>query len=416
MLPLGGTGDRPAITAQGHTASYGHLRALIAARRAAWPAGDTEPVPADGETVLDRLVTVFAAAAEGRPVLVSDPALPVPALGVLPPGTSLIAVTSGTSGAPRPVLRTAASWTSSFTPLTRLTGLTADDRVLLTGPLHATLHLFAALHTLALGAELTDRADTATAVHAVPAAFAALLRRLAANAPLRVAVVAGSTKPDALAAAAADRGIAVIEYYGAAELSFVGARRWPEPLRPFPGAQVQIRDDAPGLPGRIWVRSPYLSTGYPAGSTGPLLLNRDGFATVGDLGEMLPDSGFRVLGRGDAAITTGGHTVLAEDIERVLGASPGVAAVAVVGVPHRDLGEIVTAVLQPKPGADLSSLRRVAREQLRGPSLPRRWLVTDCLPRTPSGKIQRGTVAEAARSASDGPGAREGLPRLRPLP
>ncbi len=406
---------------------------MIRARRARWPEGQhpsrarRELVVTSGTTVADQLATIFAAAAAGRAVLLADPALPPPGIDTVPPDTFLVAVTSGTSGRPRPVLRTAASWTASFAPFSQLAGLTADDQVLLTGPLHSTLHLFAAVHALCLGAELTDRADAATAVHAVPAALAALLENLPADAPLRTAVVAGAALPDDVATAATARGITILEYYGAAELSFVGARRRPEPLRPFPGAQVQIRTDQPGRPGRIWVRSPYLSSGYAPGCTGPMERGDDGFATVGDLGEALPGDAFRVLGRGDAAVTTGGHTVLAEDVEAVLGTLPGVAAAAVVGVPHRTLGQIVTAVIEPVTGADLSGLRETARRSLTGPSLPRRWLVTDRLPRTPGGKVRRGQVAAAAsaaarpetataRSEAPGPGSEGDFPRLRPLP
>ncbi len=395
------------MTAAGRTVSYADLAALIDDRRAGRLPTERAPVVADEPGVADRLATVFAAAADGRAVVVGDPDVDPPDPGAVPAGTFLIAVTSGTTGTPRLVLRTQDSWTSSFAPLSGLAGLTADDRVLLTGPLHATLHLFAAVHTLATGAELTDRAEQATAAHAVPAALAGLLRGLPHDGPLRVAVVAGAAVRDDLAAAAHHRGIAVVEYYGAAELSFVGVRRWPGPLQPFPGAQVQIRPDAPGRRRRIWVRSEYLATGYPPGSTGPLERDPDGFATVGDLGEWLPGGGFRVLGRGDAAITTGGHTVIAEDVEGVLARLPGVGAVAVVGLPHGELGEIVTAVIEPVPGTDLSGLRAAARRQLRGPSLPRRWLVTDHLPRTPGGKVRRGLVADAAR------GERAGL---RPLP
>ncbi len=395
------------MTTAGRTLSYADLAAMIDDRRAGWPAAGRTPVVADEPDVADRLATVLAAAADGRAVVVDDPQFPAPEPVAVPAGTFLIAVTSGTSGTPRPVLRTQQSWTASFAPLAQLAGLSAADRVLLTGPLHATLHLFAAVHTLALGAELTDLAGQATAVHAVPAALAALLRDLPETAPLRVAVIAGAALPDDVAAAAHERGITVVEYYGAAELSFVGTRRWPGPLQAFPGAEVQIRPDAPGRPGRIWVRSPYLATGYPPGTTGPLERDPAGFATVGDLGESLPGDGFRVLGRGDAAVTTGGHTVLAEDIEGVLGALPGVAAVAVVGVPHGALGEVVTAVIEPEPGADLSGLRAAARQKLRGPSLPRRWLIAGDLPRTPGGKVRRGLVAEAARGEHTG---------LRPLP
>jgi long-chain acyl-CoA synthetase len=341
-------------------------------------------------TVVEILVSVFAAAALQRLVLVSDPAGPEPTLGVLPSETFLVVVTSGTSGRPKPVLRTAASWVSSFAPLAELTGIGSADRVLLTGPLHATLHLFAAVHTLAIGAELTDRVDLATAVHAVPAALADLLGALPADSPLRVAVLAGSALPEELAARATTRGISVVEYYGAAELSFVAARCHPQPLRPFPGAEVAIRD------GVLWVRSPFLSMGYPPGTVGPFRRDEAGFGTVGDLAEWDSAGGLLVRGRGDAAIITGGATVIAEDVEAVLAALPGVAAVAVVGLPHARLGQVVTAVVEPTPGDDLLGLRAAAREVLRDQSLPRRWLIADRLPSTPGGKVNRHAVALAA--------------------
>ena len=352
---------------------------------------------------------MFAAAAAGVPVVIGDPSAgtePALAIGDLPPETLLIVVTSGTSGHPRPVLRTAASWTTSFAPLAELAGIGPDDRVLLTGPLHATLHLFAAVHTLAIGAELTDRPGDATAVHAVPAVLADLLDALPAAAPLRTAVVAGTRLPADIAVAATARGIAVTEYYGAAELSFVAAARYPLALRPFPGAEVQIRS------GELWVRSPYLAIGYPPGVNGPLHWDDQGFATVGDLADRTTDGGLLIRGRGDAAITTGGATVIAEDVEDALTGLPGVAAVAVVGLPHARLGQIVTAVIEPAAGADLSGLRAAARAVLRAESLPRRWFVVDRLPRTPAGKSPEDQVAKAANVAA---GATDPEPPAEPL-
>ncbi|MGS0688523.1 AMP-binding enzyme [Nakamurella sp. GG22] len=413
-LRLGGAGDRRAITADGVAVTYGALAELIAAQRQLIADRDG-PVSATGLPVIDCLALVFAAAFAGRAVLIADPAGVIPQVHVVPDGTFLIAVTSGTSGAPRPVLRTAASWTWSFAPFGLLTGIGPDDRVLLTGPLHATLHLFAAVHALSVGAEITDRQQDATVTHAVPARLAGLLSELPVDAPLRTVVVAGAVLPDRLAEQAVARGMTLIEYYGAAELSFVAARRYPEPLTPFPGAEVQIRN------GTLWVRSPYLSTGYPKGRSGPLRRDDDGFATVGDLADPLPGGGLLIRGRGDSAVTTGGATVLAEDVERALGSLPQVSAVAVVGVPHATLGEVLTAVVEPRPGADLTGIRDAARALLKGHSLPRRWLVADRLPRTPSGKIARHPVAlAAARWARDGScGAHsppEEVPGLRPLP
>ena len=339
---------------------------------------------AGGPDLLEALVAAFAAADRGFAVLVRspdpvasiDPTDPnasststssthssstnstrprAPAagqdVGILPTGSWLVATTSGTTGRPRAVCRSAASWVNSFEPLTRIAGLSARDTILITGPLSATMHLFAAVHTLAIGAHLTDRADQATAVHAVPQRLAALLAALPPTAPLRTAVVAGAALPDSLARRSLDRGLAVTEYYGAAELSFVAARRVPGPMRAFPGVDIRIDGD-----GVLWARSPYLALGYAGNQPGPLRRDRDGYATVGDLASVGTGGGLTVRGRGDAAISTGGHTVLAEDVEAVLGTLPGVGAVAVVGIAHPRFGQIVVAVLEParrlKPSPD----------------------------------------------------------------
>jgi long-chain acyl-CoA synthetase len=64
----------------------------------------------------------------------------------------LAAFTSGSTGAPRAVVRSRGSWTASFAPFTDLTGIGAASVVLVPGPLHSTLFLFGALHALAVGA------------------------------------------------------------------------------------------------------------------------------------------------------------------------------------------------------------------------------------------------------------------------
>jgi acyl-CoA synthetase (AMP-forming)/AMP-acid ligase II len=424
VLALGGRDRDPAITWQGRTLSYRELARLVddipdpptrvfetaspdvfdviaptadahPGHRPSFPAG-TGPVGV--------LVAAFAAAGRGFAVVVGGSAgIPEPGgprtrgdhadLRDLPAGTWLVAHTSGTSGRPRAVCRSAASWSDSFAPLSGLTGLTRRDTVLLTGPLTATLHLFAAVHTLAIGAHLTDQPAGATAVHAVPARLSSLLDELPTTAPLRTAVVAGAPLPDEVAARCRDRGIRVIEYYGAAELSFVAARAVPGALLPFPG--VEVRLDQNGL---LWARSPYLALGY-AGVTGPWRRDEDGFATVGDLADRGPDGALTIRGRGDAAINTGGTTVLAEDVEAILSTFPGVAAAAVVGRDHPRFGQIVVAVLEPGPGADLATVPAFARTRLAGRMRPRRYLVCDRLPRTAGGKIAR---AEVASRLADG--------------
>lgn len=436
-LRLGGPPAATALHLDGRTVTYGELGEHVAERvsvRSAEPAGAV--LDLTGRPVPEVLVEVFAAAAARRRIRLADPAAPAAAAAGSSgephggPGDAadpqwLTVVTSGSSGSPRPVRRSVASWTASFAPLSQLIGLSGTDRVLLTGPLHATLHLFAAVHTLAGGAELTDAPERATIAHAVPTVLGDLVSDPRTTG-LRTVVVAGAAVDPDLIGAAADRGLTTVEYYGAAELSFVAAEvrrpgRSPG-LRPFPGVTLDVRD------GEIWVRSAYLSSGYPADVTGPFTRDDAGFATVGDRGVLTADGRLLVRGRGSSAITVGGATVLAEDVEAALvplvgqarRAVPGrparAATVAVVGAPVPRLGAVVVAVVADDDGPlDPTALRAAARRALTGASLPRRWLAADRLPRTPGGKLARGTLQDAVRRHLAGRPAEPGDPRLRPL-
>jgi acyl-CoA synthetase (AMP-forming)/AMP-acid ligase II len=206
-------------------------------------------------------------------------------------------------------------------------------------------------------------------------------------------VVAGAALPEWLAVRAVARGLTVSQYYGAAELSFVGAsapRRAegagpvPRGLRPFAGVEIDIRD-TPG-PGSIWVRSPWVCEGYEGGASGPL--RRDGeWVTVGDVGR-IHDGVLEVFGRPDA-VTTAGATVLLAEVEAVLG---GVAhgPFVVHGVPHAVFGQVL-AVTFVDP-TDEPRLRDAARA-LPASHRPRVWRRVDSLPLTVAGKVDRAALA-----------------------
>ncbi|RXZ39428.1 AMP-binding enzyme, partial [Agromyces binzhouensis] len=248
--------------------------------------------------------------------------------------------------------RTLESWLASAGPLAALAGLGASDRIAVTGPLGASMHLYAALHALWIGATVTDDLASATALHATPTRLARLLSTDAALPT--TAIVAGAGLPARLREQAAARGIRLVEYYGAAELSFVLAARHEHDggvnagMQPFEGVEVDVRPADAGL--ELWARSPYLALDVVGGR---LRRDADGFATVGDLAERTPSGGIRVLGRGDSAIITAGATVLAEDVEARLVALPGVRDAAVVGEPHDLLGERIAAVVELEPGTRL---------------------------------------------------------------
>ncbi len=342
-------------------------------------------------------LTAFTAAMDcGEPVAVLDPAWPdelaraaraqvhsAHARGRLGPG-SLVLFTSGSAGRPRGVVRTHESWRASVGPLTSLLGLTSDDVVWTPGPLSSSLSLYGAWHASTVGARTVladeDPAD-AGVLHTVPSAFARLRRRTSAQtrAALRTVVLAGEPVTGTHRAECAAEGWAVREYYGAAELSFVGWSADGGPWRPFPGVEVELRG------GDLWARSPYLARGYLDEGDGPLRTDAHGWATVGDRAVAVSD-GYVVRGRGAASISTGGHTVSAEEVESVLASVPGVRAVLVVGRPDAGLGEVVTALLVGDASAN--ALRAVV-QGLPAPARPRRWARVDDLPRTSSGKPDR---------------------------
>lgn len=327
-----------------------------------WPAAQRETAAAD----------VAAGAAAGR-VAADD----------------LVLFTSGSTGRPRGVVRSLASWQLSLDPLSELTGIGPGDVVWVPGPLTSSLYLYGAFHARTVGAVVVAHPSRAvTAAHLVPSGLAAAVEAAETLPRLRTVVVAGDVLPDGLRRRAVALGWRVVEYYGAAELSFVGWRDSPGPFHDFPGAQVRVQD------GQVWVHSPYCCNGYLApDDPGPLVRDGD-WAGVGDRGRLSGD-GWVVTGRGHAAVVTGGHTVVVEEVEAVVAAVPGVVAVAVVGLPHTVLGRYVVAVVVSDRPVRAAVVQAVGT--LPPPARPRRWLSADRLPLTPAGKVSRSQVeAQAA--------------------
>jgi long-chain acyl-CoA synthetase len=319
-------------------------------------------------------------------------------------GGDLVLFTSGSSGSPRAVVRTVESWRASLEPLSELTGIGPPDGtgpVWVPGPITSSLFLYGALHAAWLGlpwaggrqdAPLVERA---TSAHLVPTQLADAVdaREHGLLPRLRTVVVAGAHLPASLRRRAARSGLRVVEYYGAAELSFVGWRDDDGPFRDFPGARVRIDDDDRSL----WVRSPYVArASLRPGARGSWRQHGD-WHTVGDLGRAEND-GWRVLGRGQSVVTTGGHTIVVAEVETVLRQVPGVRDVAVVGLPHPRLVEMVVAVVVPEGSSDTAVRRRLeeAARELPAAARPRRWLRAGRLPQLASGKVDRAALTAAA--------------------
>lgn len=372
-------------------------------------AGRLVPLRGPGRSVLGRLREVRAG---GDVPLVVDDRLPdaaweelrATAAGLVPhPAAAWATLTSGSSGAPRIVQRTSASWGDSFAAVAVLLGAGADDAVALPAPPASSLTLFSLAHALAGGPRpilprdhtlTAEDAAEATCFHGTPHALRALLD---AGAPprLRSALVGGSHLDPALRERAEEAGIRVSAYYGAAELSFV-ALDTGDGLRAFPGVELDVRD------GELWVRSPYVALGSlhaPGTPAGGSLRRVGEWATVGDRAE-LSDGRLRLLGRADDAILSASATVVPEEVEAVLRTIPGVRDAVVFALRRERVGALVAAAIEPEPGRPvaLDALRSGAAARLAPAHRPRRWFAGE-LPRTASGKPAR---AEIARRAAAG--------------
>lgn len=306
-------------------------------------------------------------------------------------------LTSGSGGTPRVVVRTAESWRASFPAVSALLRASAGDSVVLPAPPSSSLTLFSLAHAIdgagprpVFGGHTAGAAGAAGAVcfHGTPQG----LRRLVESdepTTVRTALVGGSHLEPDLRDAARARGIRVIGYYGAAELSFVAIDDGTG-LRPFPGVEVDLRD------GELWVRSPFVALGY-LGRPGPLRVEGE-WATVGDLAE-LADGALRIRGRADGAILTASATVIPEEVEAWLRRQAGVRDAVVFGLPAAPVGELVAAMIEPRgAAADVAALRRAAAADLAPANRPRAWFSGE-LPRTAAGKparaeVRRGVLAK----------------------
>lgn len=145
----------------------------------------------------------------------------------------------------------------------------------------------------------------------------------------------------------------------------------------------------PGEVGEIVHRSPHATLGYFKDDAKTAEAFADGWFHSGDLGYLDDGGRLYVVDRKKDMIKTGGENVASREVEEAVYTMPGVAEVAVFGVAHPRWVEAVVAVVVPKEGADLSPDDVVAhsRSVLAGYKTPKYVVVTDALPKNPSGKI-----------------------------
>jgi o-succinylbenzoate---CoA ligase len=165
--------------------------------------------------------------------------------------------------------------------------------------------------------------------------------------------------------------------------------------RPLPGTSVRIDSETHG----IELRGPTLMRGYRADAASTsVAFTRDGWLRSGDAGRFDGEGRLQVLGRLDDVINTGGEKVWPQEVESAVSTHPTVADVAVAGRPDAEWGERVVAYVVPADRAappSLADLRDHAASTIARFKAPHELVIVDELPRTASGKVRRGALAES---------------------
>jgi malonyl-CoA/methylmalonyl-CoA synthetase len=204
-------------------------------------------------------------------------------------------------------------------------------------------------------------------------------------------------------------GMAILERYGMTETNmntsnpYDGDRRAGTVGYPLPGVTIRVTDPDNGmrLPlgeiGMLEVRGPNVFQGYwrmPEKTTEEF--HADGYFITGDLGKIDNRGYVTIVGRGKDLIISGGFNVYPKEVEIEIDLLPGIIESAVIGLPHPDFGEGVTAVVVARQDniTDETDIKMQLAEKLARFKQPKRIFFCDALPRNSMGKVQKNLLRE----------------------
>jgi malonyl-CoA/methylmalonyl-CoA synthetase len=195
----------------------------------------------------------------------------------------------------------------------------------------------------------------------------------------------------------------ILERYGMTETimnmtnPFGGERRPGTVGQPFPRQEARVVDvftRAPlpdGETGEIEIRGPHVFAGYwQRPDATAEAFDPDGWFRTGDLGHRSADGYYTISGRAKELIISGGYNIYPREVEEVLAQCPGVAEVAVVGLPDAEFGEqVIAVVVRDDLALTPETLIAFCRDQLASYKKPRTVHFLDALPRNALGKVQK---------------------------
>jgi len=351
-----------------------------------------------------------------------------------PDDVTQLIYTSGTTGEPKGVMHSANTTMANIIPYAQRLNLTKDDVVLMASPMaHQTGFMYGLMMPIILRASvvlcdvweplkaidliLQERATFTMASTPFLTDLAKNVAESGKNIPtLRIFLCAGAPIPGPLVEQAkAVLGTKIVSAWGMTENGAVTLIDLDDPDErtvntdghPLPGVELKVVD--------------YDGNALPAGQSGKLLLracsnfggylkrpqlngtDEEGWFDTGDLARVDERGYVRITGRSKDVIIRGGENIPVVEVESILYSHPAIAMAAVVAYPDERLGERACAIVVLKPGQSLThealvdffKSKKVAMQYI-----PERLVVSDAIPTTPSGKLQKFKLREMLRDGS----------------
>ncbi len=343
-----------------------------------------------------------------------------------PDDLASILYTSGTTGRSKGAMISHDNLASNAAALAKAWRFGQDDVLLHALPIFHTHGLFVATNvTLMAGSsmifckfdcdELLRLMPRATVMMGVPTFYVRLLQHpgLTRQAIVHMRLFVSGSAPllaETHAAWEQRTGHRILERYGMTETNMNTSNPYDGPRKPgtvgppLPGVQLRIADPETGKPlpqgaiGMIELKGPNIFHGYwrmPDKTRAEF--RADGFFITGDLGRIDEDGYVRIVGRDKDLVISGGFNVYPKEVEDAIDSLPGVVESAVIGVPHPDFGEGVTALVvrESEAAIDERAVIGALAERLAKYKQPKRVLFVDELPRNTMGKVQKNLLRES---------------------
>ncbi len=327
-----------------------------------------------------------------------------------------ILYTSGTTGKSKGAMLSHGNLLSNAKSLVKIWRFTADDVLIHALPTYHTHGLFVATNTIMLaGASMLylPKFDAdlimkliprATTLMGVPTFYTRLLSHPHLNrehvANMRVFISGSAPLLAETHKEWSDKtGHAILERYGMTETNmnssnpYDGERVAGSVGFPLPDVDIRIDSEAGGI-GVIEIKGPNVFKGYWRMPEKTAAEFRDGYFISGDLGRFDDRGYLHIVGRSKDLVITGGFNVYPIEIENEIDGIDGVLESAVIGLPHRDFGEGVTAVVVRKPHSAISEAEIKSQLDVRLAKFkqPKAIIFVTELPRNAMGKVQKNVL------------------------